>query len=62
MRHGPEHVTLGPALWVSRSVTEVTSISMISEVQFVADVPRKVSRNVSAGPVFKWEWQPAPGE
>ena len=36
---GPEHVTLGPALWVSELVTEVTSISMTSEVQFVEDAP-----------------------
>jgi hypothetical protein len=36
---GSEHVTLGPALWVSELVTEVTSSSMTSEVQFVEDAP-----------------------
>jgi hypothetical protein len=35
----PENVTFGPPLWVRPSVTEVTFVSMISEVQFVADAP-----------------------
>jgi hypothetical protein len=34
-------MTLGPTLRVRKGVTEVTSISMISGVQFVADVPEK---------------------
>jgi len=32
-------VTLGPAPWVGTAVTEVTSMPMGSEVQFVEDVP-----------------------
>jgi hypothetical protein len=38
--HGPEIVTFGPTLPVHPSVTEVTFGPMISEVQFVADVPK----------------------
>jgi hypothetical protein len=37
---GAENVTFGAALPVRASVTEVTFGSMISEVQFVADVPK----------------------
>jgi hypothetical protein len=38
--HSPEIVTLGPALSVRPSVTEVTFSFMNSEVQFVTDVPK----------------------
>jgi hypothetical protein len=38
--HGLDNVTSGAALPVRASVTEVTFGSMISEVQFVTDVPK----------------------
>jgi len=38
--HGLDNVTSGAALPVRASVTEVTFSPMISEVQFVTDVPK----------------------
>jgi len=45
-------VTLGPALWVGTAVTEVTSLSKISEVQLAADVPEMRTETFLASPCF----------
>ena len=47
-----EIVTLGPALAVRTQVTEVTSTSLSSAVQFVADAPEESGETFLACPCF----------